>query len=70
MLARWAGCEVLPRLTKKTDALIVSDNEQTTGNRQKATEYDIEAIEETSFLADIGIDSTWLGRVTGRWAQR
>ena len=70
MLAEWAGCEVLPRLTKKTDALIVSDNEQTTGNRQKAGEYNIEAIEETSFLADIGLESTSLGRVTGRWAQR
>lgn len=70
MLARWAGCEVLPRLTKRTDALIVSDSEQTTGNRQKAREYNIEAIEETSFLADIGIDNASLGRVTGRWAQR
>jgi hypothetical protein len=69
MLARWAGCEVLPRLTKKTDALIVSDNEQTTGNRQKAAEYKIESLEELSFLADIGIDATSLGRVTGRWAQ-
>ena len=70
MLAGWAGCEVLPRLTKKTDALIVSDSEQTTANRQKAAEYKIEAIEETSFLAEIGIDSTSLGRVTGRWARR
>ena len=60
----------MPRLTKKTDALIVSDTEQMTGNRQKAAEYNIEAIEETSFLTDIGIDSTALGRVTGRWAQR
>lgn len=25
MLARWAGCELLPRLTKRTDALIVAD---------------------------------------------
>ena len=70
MLARWAGCEVVPRLTKKTDALIVSDNEQTTANRQKATEYNIDEIEEPSFLADIGIATASLGRVTGRWAQR
>jgi hypothetical protein len=70
MLARWAGCEVLTRLTKKTDALIVSDNEQTTGNRQKAAEYKINAIEETSFLVDIGLESTSLGRVTGRWARQ
>jgi hypothetical protein len=70
MLARWAGCEVLPRLTKRTDALIVSDDEQTTGNRQKATEYKIEAIPELSFLADIGIDGASLGGVTGRWARR
>ena len=70
MLARWAGCEILPRLTKKTDALIVSDNEQATANRQKAMEYKIEAIDEHSFLADIGIDTASLGRVTGRWAQR
>jgi hypothetical protein len=69
MLARWAGCEVLPRLTKKTDALIVSDNEQTTANRQKATEYNLATIEETTFLAEIGIDTAALGRVTGRWAR-
>ena len=64
--------ELARRLSEEigVDALIVSDNEQTTGNRQKAGEYNIEAIEETSFLADIGLDSTSLGRVTGRWAQR
>ncbi len=25
MVARWAGCEVLPRLTKRSDVLIVAD---------------------------------------------
>lgn len=69
MLARWAGCEVLPRLTKKTDALVVSDSEQATANRHKAKEYGIEAVEETSFLPEIGIASEGIGRVIGRWAR-
>ncbi len=70
MLARWAGCEVLPRLTKKTDALIVSDGEQVTANLQKAKDYGIETVDEVSFIVDIGIAKDATARVTGRWARK
>lgn len=70
MIARWAGCEVLPRLTKKTDALIVSDAEQATANLQKAKEYEIETVDEVSFLVEVGVAKDAVGRVTGRWARK
>ena len=69
-LARWSGCEVLPRMTKKTDALIVSDADQVTGNLQKAREYGVETVDEPEFLTGIGVSSDLIGRVSGRWARQ
>jgi len=70
MVARWAGCELLPRLTKKTHLLVVSDGEQITANRLKAKEYGIETVDEPAFLAELGLPLGAIGRVTGRWAHR
>ena len=69
MLASWAGCEVLPRLTKKTDALIVADPQEPTGSLQRAKAYGVPVEQEPEFLAKIGIPSDAIGRVTGRWAR-
>lgn len=69
MLARWAGCEVVPRLTKKTDALILADSDQVTANLQKAKEYGIEVVQEQAFIAELGVASEAIGQVTGRWAR-
>ncbi len=69
-LARWAGCEVLPRLTKKTDALIVADSEQVTGNLQRARDYGVETVDESEFLVGIGISRDSIDRVTGRWTRQ
>jgi hypothetical protein len=69
-LARWAGCEALPRLTKQTDVLIVDDADQVTASLQKARSYGVETIDEADFLRAIGISSEAIGRVTGRWARQ
>jgi hypothetical protein len=69
MLARWAGCDVLPRLTKKTSALIVADSDQVTANLQKAQEYGIEIVKELDFIQGVGLPVDSIGRVTGRWAR-
>ena len=69
MLARWAGCDVLPRLTKKTHALIVADPQEPTGDLQRAREYAVPIEQEPEFLARIGIPSDAIGRVTARWAR-
>lgn len=70
MLARWAGCEVLPRLTKSADALIVADSDQVTTNLQKAQSYGIEIVPEAVFVAEVGLSPEAVGRVTGRWARQ
>jgi hypothetical protein len=70
MLARWASCEVVPRLTKKTSALIVADPDQVTANLQRAKEYGVEIVQEQSFIAELGVASEAVGRVTGRWARQ
>jgi hypothetical protein len=69
MLARWAGCAVLPRVTKKVDALIDADPDELTGNHQKAIAYGIPVVSEAAFLSAIGIPSDTIGRVAGRWAR-
>ncbi len=68
MLARWVGCAVLPRVTKKVDALIAADLDEVTGNQQKANDYGIPIVSEVTFLTAIGIPSDAVGRVSGRWA--
>lgn len=68
MLARWAGCEVMPRLTKKCDALIVADPTELTGNLQKATEYGVAIVQESEFVTGLGMAPTAVSRLSGRWA--
>ena len=55
LVARWAGCEVLPRMSKKVQALIVADPNEVTGNFQKARDYGIPIVLEPDFLVGIGI---------------
>jgi NAD-dependent DNA ligase len=69
MLARWAGADVLPRLTKKTDALIVADQSEVTSNVQKARGYGVVAIQERDFIIGLGIPAQLIGRVSERWAR-
>lgn len=68
MLARWAGCEVLPRLTKACHALIVSDPNELTANLQKAKDYGISVIQEPDFVSGVGVPAEAVARRTGRWA--
>ena len=68
MLARWAGCEVLPRVTKKAAALIVSDPNEPTANLQKAKEYGIPIVHEPQFVAALGVPPETIGRLSARWA--
>lgn len=68
MLARWAGCDVLPRLTKKTDALILADAGEVTANLQKAKEYGVPVIPEPEFLAAIGLPVDAISKASGRGA--
>lgn len=70
MLARWAECEVLPRLTKKTALLIVADPGKVAGNVQKARDYGVAIEQESNFLAAIGIPPEAIGQVSQRWAAR
>jgi len=69
MLARWAGCELLPRLTKRTDALILADPNELTANLQRAREYGVEVVQEPDFFEAVGITPEAIGRLTGRWAR-
>ena len=69
MLARWAGCEFAPRVTKKTEALIVADANDATGNLQRARDYGIPIITEQEFLAAIGLAPGIVGRDVTRWAR-
>ena len=68
MLARWAGCDVLPRLTRKTDLLVVADSYNPTANLQNAKDYGVPIIEEPAFLAAIGIPPELVSRGSTRWA--
>lgn len=70
MLARWAGCDVLPRLTKKTGALVVADPAELTGNLQRAKDYGVPVVQEPDFLVAIGIPAESVGRMSERWARR
>jgi hypothetical protein len=68
MLARWAGCEVLPRLTKKTGLLVLADPNEVTGNPQKAREYAVPVEPEPAFVASVGIPPEMIGQGAQRWA--
>jgi hypothetical protein len=69
MLARWAGCEVLPRLTKKTQVLIVADSNEVTTTLQKARDYGVPIVPEPNFVAALGIPPQIIGGVSERWAR-
>jgi len=69
MLARWAGCEVLPRMTKKASALVVADPDELTVNLQKARDYGVPIVQEADFLAAIGIPPEAIGRDSVQWAR-
>ena len=69
MLARWAGCEVLPRLTKKTGALIVADPAEVTTNLQKARDYGVPIVQEPDFLIRIGLPAEAISHDAQRWAR-
>lgn len=68
MLARWAGCEVLPRVTKACDVLVVSVPDEPTANLQKAKDYGITIVQEPDFLSTIGVPADSIARRSGRWA--
>jgi hypothetical protein len=68
MLARWAGCDVLPRLTKACHALIASDPNELTANLQKAKDYGIPVVQEPEFLSAVGVPVEAIARRSGRWA--
>ncbi len=70
MLAKWAGCDVLPRVTKKVDLLVVADPDQATANVHRARDYQVPTSTEAEFLAGMGIPLDAIGRVSGRWAVR
>lgn len=68
MLAQWAACEVLPRLTKKTAVLVAASPNDTTGNLVRARDYGIPIVDERAFLIAIGIPEEMIGRAE-RWAR-
>ena len=68
MLARWAQCEVLPRVTKKIDAFIVADSGPP-ANLQKAKDYALTLVDEPNFICGVGIPPEVIGRVSERWAR-
>ncbi|HEY3544586.1 MAG TPA: hypothetical protein VGK17_00680 [Propionicimonas sp.] len=70
MLAAWAGCDVLPRVTKKIQALIAAEPRDPTGNTQKAREYGISVVDEVDFLRQIGLPPETIARDDLAWARQ
>lgn len=70
MIARWAGCEVLPRITKKAQLLVTADPHEISGNTQKAIDYGIPVVPECDFLVGIGLPPEAVGRDDQPWARR
>lgn len=69
LLARWGGCEILPRVTKKTQVLVVATDGDPSGNLLKARGYGIPIVPEPAFLEAIGIPAATISRAAGRWAR-
>jgi hypothetical protein len=69
MLGRWAGCDVLPRVTKKTNLLVVANPSEATANVQKAKEYGIANVSEPDFLVGIGLPVEAIAKDSNRWAR-
>jgi hypothetical protein len=70
MLATWAGCTIVPRVTKKTQALIAAEPRDATGNTQKARDYGIPIVDEVEFLRTIGLPPEAIGRDELAWARQ
>lgn len=69
MFAGWAGCVVLPRVTKKVHLLVAAEPRDMTMNTQKAKDYGIPIVEEPAFLRAIGVPSEALAVDTLAWAR-
>lgn len=68
-LAAWAGCEVMPRVTKKTAALIVADPSDRGTAYQKAAEYGIRMVSGEDLLRQAGLPAELLGGQRHAWAR-
>ena len=69
-LAAWAGCDVLPRVTKKVQLLVTAESSDPTGNTLKAREYGIPIVDEVEFLREIGLPPEAIGRDELAWARQ
>lgn len=58
MLAKRAGIDVHPRVTKKVTLLVDCDPRSVSGNERKANEYGIPVVEEGEFWAALGVEVT------------
>lgn len=54
-IARRAGCEVWPRVTKAVDVCVATHPDHETGNLKKAAEYGIEIESEADFWTELGL---------------
>jgi hypothetical protein len=54
-LARRAGCDVWPRVTKQVDLCVSDTPDHETGNLKKAVEYGIPIVSEGDFWAELGV---------------
>ena len=68
MLAAWAGCDVLSRVTKKVQALVAANVRDLTNNTAKAREYGIPIVPEPEFLRGIGLPPEAI-TTDERWAR-
>jgi NAD-dependent DNA ligase len=69
LLARRAGCEVLPRVTKKSQVVVASDLHEMTTNLLKAKEYGLPVVTEVEFWQSVGVAPAALTRAAGQWTQ-
>ena len=69
MLATWAGCLVLPRVTKKTEFLVLATGGEVTANALKARDYGIPIVPETVFLVGVGIPADAIAQAAHRWTR-
>jgi hypothetical protein len=68
-LAEHAGCTTWPRVTKKVQVCVASEDETNTGNLRKAEEYGIELVRESDFWAAMGfrLEHATFGAPGRRW---
>ena len=69
MLAQWAGCDVVPRVTKRVEALVAADPRDMTGNVTKARDYGIAIVDEREWLVAIGLPADQVGVDGLAWAR-